>query len=125
MSDSCGIYQHSTFGIPDRLHGYCIDDVARALIFTQWARESKTQDSDLTELETVYAAFINHAWNPDTQRFRNFMSFERTWKESTGSPDSNGRAFWAIGETVRASAGTHLGRWAENMARQTGPSILT
>ena len=28
-----------------------------------------------------FAAFIQHAWNPDTRRFRNFMSYERRWLE--------------------------------------------
>src|SRR5690606_27063097 len=32
MSDDCGIFQHSRFGVPDRQHGYCTDDNARALV---------------------------------------------------------------------------------------------
>ena len=28
---------------------------------------------------TIYAAFVQYAWNPDTRRFRNFMNFDRTW----------------------------------------------
>lgn len=125
MSDSCGIYQHGVFGVPDRPHGYCIDDVARALIFMQWSRKAGPHDPSLDELETTYAAFINHAWNQDAQQFRNFMSFERTWKEDAGSPDSNGRAFWAIGETLAGASNIHIKRWAEHMAEKTAPAILT
>ena len=29
-------------------------------------------------LTARFAAFVQHAWNPDTRRFRNFMSFDRT-----------------------------------------------
>ena len=32
MTDDTGILQHSFFTIPNREHGYCIDDNARALI---------------------------------------------------------------------------------------------
>jgi hypothetical protein len=32
MSDSTGMLQHSIYSVPDRRHGYCIDDNARALI---------------------------------------------------------------------------------------------
>ena len=32
MTDNTGILQHSFFTIPNREHGYCIDDNARALI---------------------------------------------------------------------------------------------
>lgn len=125
MSDSCGIYQHGVFGIPDRPHGYCIDDVARALICTQWARKAGLHEPCIDELETTYAAFIHHAWNPGAGRFRNFMSFERTWKEDSGSPDSNGRTFWAIGEALAGASNIHIKRWAEHMAETAAPAILT
>jgi hypothetical protein len=32
MTDSCGMLQHSVFNLPDRNHGYCVDDNARALM---------------------------------------------------------------------------------------------
>lgn len=33
LTDHTGILQHARYNIPDRTHGYCIDDNARALIF--------------------------------------------------------------------------------------------
>ena len=48
-------------------------------------------------LTTRFAAFIQHAWNPDTQRFRNFMSYDRVARR-VGSEDSHGRTLWALGE---------------------------
>jgi len=123
MSDSCGIYQHGVFGVPDRAHGYCIDDVARALILIQWFRKAGFRDERLADLEVSYAAFINHAWNPEARRFRNFMSFERTWTEAAGSADSNGRAFWAIGETARGAKSTNVLNWAQHFSRVTAPAM--
>ena len=35
MTDSCGMLQHSLFSLPDRNHGYCVDDNARALMLLQ------------------------------------------------------------------------------------------
>ena len=52
-------------------------------------------------LTTRFAAFIQHAWNPDKGRFRNFMSYDRRWLEEIGSEDSHGRTLWALGECVR------------------------
>src|SRR5690606_11658561 len=47
MSASCSNYELGGFGVPDRPHGCCIDDVARALIFTQWARKAGLHDPSL------------------------------------------------------------------------------
>ena len=32
MTDDTGVLQHAKFTIPNRSHGYCVDDNARALI---------------------------------------------------------------------------------------------
>ena len=42
-------------------------------------------EDELPETMTAhFAAFIQHAWNPDTRRFRNFMSYDRRWLEESG-----------------------------------------
>jgi hypothetical protein len=39
MCDDTGLFQHAVFAVPDRHHGYCIDDNARALLLCcTWAR---------------------------------------------------------------------------------------
>jgi hypothetical protein len=48
-------------------------------------------------LASRYLAFVNHAFHPETGRFRNFLSFSRVWAESHGSEESHGRALWALG----------------------------
>ncbi len=32
ITDDAGVFQHTSHGVPDRAHGYCTDDVARALV---------------------------------------------------------------------------------------------
>jgi len=61
------------------------------------------------------AAFVQHAWNPDTRRFRNFMSFDRSWLEDIGSEDSHGRTLWALGECARSDASQSRRRWAASL----------
>ena len=46
------------------------------------------------------------------QAFRNFMRFDRTWCEDRGSDDSNGRALWALGQTIEHARSPDLREWA-------------
>lgn len=117
MSDSTGMLQHSIYSVPDRRHGYCIDDNARALILM-----SAMDDLDETVRDkwtTVYASFVQYAWNPEQRRFRNFMNFDRTWCEDVGSEDSNGRALWALGVTARDARSRKHRDWATMMFDMT------
>jgi glycosyltransferase involved in cell wall biosynthesis len=107
MSDGTGILQHAQGVVPDRHHGYCIDDNARALMLEN--RLPAGLASDVWALR--YAAFIQHAWNPDRARFRNFMSFDRKWLEDAGSDDSNGRALWALGDCAARAHSPDLRNW--------------
>ena len=100
MCDDTGLFQHAVHSVPDRSHGYCVDDNARALLLA--CALNNPGEQRLPEILTArFAAFVQHAWNPDTRRFRNFMGFNRTWLEDSGSEDSHGRTLWALGR-VRA-----------------------
>ena len=102
MCDDTGLLQHAVCGVPDRSHGYCIDDNARALLLACALNASGEQA--LPEPVTVcLAAFVQHAWNPAAKRFRNFLSYDRRWLEEAGSEDSHGRALWALGECVHVT----------------------
>src|SRR5437764_1411606 len=112
MCDDTGLFQHAVHSVPDRSHGYCVDDNARALLLA--CALNNPGEARLSEVLTArFAAFVQHAWNPDTRRFRNFMGFNRTWLEDTGSEDSHGRTLWALGETARRDASSSRRRWAE------------
>lgn len=101
LSDDTGLLQHARYSIPRYEDGYCIDDNARALLLTTLIEQSGTGDPTLTRrLSSRYLAFIAHAFNEETSRFRNFMDFSRNWLEETGSEDSHGRTVWALGTVV-------------------------
>ena len=71
LCDSTGMLQHAVHSVPDRAHGYCVDDNARALLFSSALANSG--EAQLPETITArFAAFIQHAWNPDTRRFPKF-----------------------------------------------------
>ena len=110
MTDGVGIIQHSVHGVPDRRHGYCIDDNARALILVNCLGGEVTPEWEYRAVR--FAAFIQHAWNPDEGAFRNFMSYDRRWLEDRGSDDSNGRAIWALGHCAAHARSNELARWA-------------
>ena len=100
LTDGAGILQHARYSVGDRRHGYATDDNARALIAVTVGRYVAPDDASLTDLAARYLGFLDHAFNDETGRFRNFMTYERRWVESAGSEDSHGRALWALGTAV-------------------------
>jgi len=104
MTDNTGIFQHAIFNVPNFAEGYCTDDNARAYILTLLLQEttSRVLQKQLEGLSSTYLAFLWHAFDQESCRFRNFMSHQRQWLERAGSEDSHARALWA--------AGTALGR---------------
>ena len=105
MTDDTGILQHATFSIPRYGDGYCVDDNARALLLLTLLDDAGIDDPVVVRaLHARYLAFVSHAFDRQSRRFRNFLSYERHWLESAGSEDSHGRALWALGAVVgRAS----------------------
>jgi glycosyltransferase involved in cell wall biosynthesis len=105
MTDDTGILQHATFNVPRYDEGYCVDDNARALLLMTLLEESGLSDTRLVRTLTArYLAFVNHAFDAASGRFRNFMSYARVWRDEQGSEDSHGRALWALGTVVGCSA---------------------
>jgi glycosyltransferase involved in cell wall biosynthesis len=122
MCDDTGLFQHAVHSVPDRLHGYCVDDNARALLLA-CALNEPGEDRLPDQLTARFAAFVQHAFNPDTGRFRNFMGFDRTWLEQQGSEDSHGRTLWALGECARSDASASRRRWAAGLFAQALPAV--
>lgn len=117
MCDDIGLFQHAVHSVPDRTHGYCVDDNARALLLA--CALNNPGEQPLSDVVTArFAAFVQHAWNPDTGQFRNFMGFNRAWLEDRGSEDSHGRTLWALGEAARGDASPSRRRWAAALFAQ-------
>ena len=122
LCDGTGMLQHAVYSVADRSHGYCVDDNARALLLsTALNRNGETRLSDT--LTARFAAFIQHAWNPDTGRFRNFMSYDRRWLEPSGSEDSHGRTLWALADHAGGDASPARRRWAASLFKTALPAV--
>ena len=121
MCDDTGLLQHATHSLPDRRHGYCVDDNARALLVSSVL--NSPGERPMAEAFCVrFAAFVQHAWNPDRKRFRNFMSYDRRWLEDVGSEDSHGRSLWALGECSRGDSSPSRRQWASALFLEALPS---
>src|SRR6185312_13805126 len=121
MCDDTGLLQHAIHSVPDRLHGYCVDDNARALLLAS----SLNVSGEVPMAEAFclrFAAFVQHAWNPDRKRFRNFMSFDRRWSEEIGSEDCHARSLWALGECARNDPNVSRRRWAGALFLEAVPA---
>ncbi len=122
MTDDTGLFQHAVQSVPDRLHGYCVDDNARGLLLA--AALTTLGEEPMPESMTLsFAAFVQHAWNADAKRFRNFMSFDRRWLEPQGSEDSHGRTLWSLGVTARHDSSATRRRWAAGLFAEALPGV--
>lgn len=122
MCDDTGLFQHAVHSVADRSHGYCLDDNARALLLA-CALNNPGEERLPEALTARFCAFVQHAWNPDTMRFRNFMSFDRRWLEDRGSEDSHGRTLWALGECARGDVSPSRRQWAASLFAVALPAV--
>jgi glycosyltransferase involved in cell wall biosynthesis len=121
LCDGTGMLQHALYSAPNPDHGYCIDDNARALLFSNMLHGNR--ETHLPERVTAcFAAFIQRAWNPESRRFRNFMSYGGEWLEESGSEDSHGRTLWALGECARADVDLSRRKWAASLFKTALPA---
>ncbi len=125
LTDSVGVLQHATYQIPDRDHGYCTDDNARALIAALRLRPYADDVETLESLTIRYLAFLRHAFNPETCAFRNFMGYDRRWHEKIGAPDAHGRGIWAVGELAHTGHDPRLKAAGLALLHRALPHIWT
>jgi hypothetical protein len=88
--------------VPRLEHGYCTDDVGRALAVV--VREPFASPQ-LDRLADTYLAFLERAQLPDG-RFHNRAAHpDGAWLDDVGSDDSNGRALFGLGYAVGSQRG--------------------
>ena len=94
LTDEGGLYEHAQGTTPRREHGYCLDDVARALVVVSREPGGKTED-----LREQYLAFVLGAQAGDG-RFRNRRGADLRWRGKPSVEDCWGRALWGLGAVV-------------------------
>jgi len=98
LTDDTGLLQHARFTIPNRAHGYCTDDNARAAIAAV-KHYAQYRDPSILKLLDTYLAFLMYAQNADGT-VRNFLDFNRRWWENEPAHDGFGRTVWALGAVL-------------------------
>ena len=93
LSDELGVFEHASYDEPRREHGYCVDDVARALVVT--CREPDP-DPAQRHLVDVCLAFVLAAIAPDGC-CRNRRDSTGAWTDEPTVEDCWGRALWGLG----------------------------
>jgi hypothetical protein len=101
-----------------------LDDNARALILTVLLEELGHDSPEIEWAATIYAAFVNFAFDSKTLKFRNFLGFDRTWLEDSGSDDSVGRAAWAIGACIGRTRRRAFHSWAAQLLEPAVDRVL-
>lgn len=91
LTDAGGLHEHALGTTPRPEHGYCVDDVARALVVV--CREA---DPELADLRAQYLGFVLDAQGPDG-RFRNRRAADLSWLGQPTVKDWWGRALWGLG----------------------------
>ncbi|MBS3740061.1 glycosyltransferase family 4 protein [Candidatus Bipolaricaulota bacterium] len=122
LTDDTGIYQHASYTVPNREFGYTTDDNARAAIVSlnQW---NTFGDKSALKLLRGYLSFLGAALNSDKNEVRNFLSFDREWKDEGRNEDPHGRLLWATGKLVRESPNDALAGYGNQLFRQAVESV--
>lgn len=93
MTDNNGLFEHALHDLPRPEHGYCVDDVARALVVV--VREPN-QSPLLEHLTETYLRFLESALDADG-RAHNRMARDGSWEDAATVGDWWGRSVWAFG----------------------------
>jgi hypothetical protein len=96
LSDGRGLFEHALHAAPRREHGYCVDDVARALVVV--AREPQPSPM-IEQLGETYLRFIEEAIGPDGS-MHNRMDATGAFTDAAAMGDWWGRAVAALGFAV-------------------------
>jgi hypothetical protein len=93
LTDERGIFEHADGIAPRYDGGYCLDDVARALVVV--CRQSPPTPV-LDRLATQYLSFVVRSQAPDGQ-CHNRLDRAGRWEDRPGTGDWWGRALWGLG----------------------------
>ena len=112
MCDDTGLFQHAVHSVPDRAHGYCVDDNARALLLACALNEPGEQP--LSESQTGrFAAFVQHALESRYQALSQLHGFQPDLARRLRAPRTvTGEPCGRLGECARKDASPSRRRWA-------------
>lgn len=98
ITDARGVFEHAAYKEPRVEHGYCTDDVSRALVVVL---RQAAEDPSLIGVVEIYLAFLERAVAPDG-RVHNRMSPGGSWTDEPSTDDCWGRTVAALGAAARS-----------------------
>ena len=113
--------QHAIGALPDPAHGYCTDDVARALR-VDLLHQRELGWAAVAASAGRHVSFLAEAFLPSAGRFRNFRAVDGSWLDNGGSEDCQGRALQALGETVLLAPDARMVATAGPLLEQALPA---
>ncbi|MEO6115028.1 MAG: glycosyltransferase, partial [Pseudolysinimonas sp.] len=99
LTDARGVFEHADHDVPRGEHGYCLDDVARALLVLVREPDPSPVVAELTE---TCLRFVEAAIDP-LGRAHNRMNVSGEWIDDATTDDWWGRAVGALGIAATAA----------------------
>lgn len=96
LTEPLGLYEHALATTPRPEHGFCLDDVARALVVTA---RMPDPTAEVASLRAGYLDFVCAAQREDGL-MHNRRGTDGSWTDRPSSNDHWGRALWALGTTA-------------------------
>lgn len=121
LTDDTGLLQHAPHGVPDRAHGYCTDDVGRALVVAIQG-VARADDAVAASLVPTYLSFLRAAQRPDGS-FDNLLGYDRRFVAGTASGDTVGQAAWGLGAVVSDASDEGWRSLAASLLERALPAI--
>ena len=122
LTDDTGLLQHAVYSVPNRHHGYCSDDNARALQAVLMHFDLY-KDESVLPLANTYLGFLHHSFDPDQKRFHNFMTYDRRWLDHEEGQDVHGRVINALAWAADLAPNDSMRSLAVRLFQQSIESI--
>jgi hypothetical protein len=104
LTDERGIFEHAKYKTPRIEHGYCVDDVSRALIVIE---RNQPSEPEVLSARDVYIQFLREAQTPKGT-FINRCDTQGNWHGVADTNDHWGRALWSLGTAYRQNEDSDL-----------------
>ncbi len=99
LTTEVGIMQHAQGAVPDPSHGYCTDDVSRALL-VDLLHQRELGWEPVAASFSRNVTFLAEAFDGSTGRFRNLRRADGDWLDAPNSEDADARALQALAEVI-------------------------
>ena len=121
MCDGTALFEHAWHHVPRWEHGYCTDDVARALLTVSRVREP-ARACELDGVASMALGYLRAACL-DGCPVRTRLDHRRDWVDEGPCSDTDGRVLWALGTAIASSTIAWIREAAADLFASLAPSF--